>query len=108
MAANIDGFILEACAVIVIERGNNIADLTRGTVGRERFKIWLRENLLPILGDYSLGEKRSLVLIDSATIQHDDEIIAMIKSTGAEVLYLPPYSPDFNPIEKNSAYTNDH
>ena len=98
-AADIDGFILEACSIIVRERGDDDPDLTRGTVGRERFKIWLREKLLPTLGDYSLGEKRSLVLIDNATIHHDDEIVAMIKSTGAEVLYLPPYSPDFNPIE---------
>ena len=98
-AADINGFILEACSVIRRENGVNDGDLTRGTVGRERFKTWLRENLLPCLGNYALREPRSLVLIDNATIHHDDEIVALIRSTGAEILYLPPYSPDFNPIE---------
>jgi len=28
------------------------------------------------------------------------QIAALIEATGASLLYLPPYSPDFNPIEK--------
>ena len=98
-AADIDGFIIEACSIVLRERGDNDADLYRGTVGRERFKIYLKEKLIPILGNYELGEPRSLVLIDNATIHHDDEIVAMIRASGAEIIYLPPYSPDFNPIE---------
>ena len=80
-AADIDGFILEACSVIRREQGNNDNDLSRGTFGRDRFKTWLRENLLPCLGNYALQEKqRSLVLIDNATIHHDNEIVALIRS----------------------------
>jgi transposase len=30
----------------------------------------------------------------------DSEAIAAIRGCGAEVLFLPPYSPEFNPIEK--------
>ena len=60
-AADIDGFILEACSVIRRENSANDADLTRGTVGRERFKTWLRENLLPCLGNYALREKKTFI-----------------------------------------------
>ena len=98
-AADIDGFIIEACSVVLRERGDTDTDLHRGTVGRERFKIYLEEKLIPVLGNYALGEPRSLVLIDNATIHHDDEIVEMIRASGAEIVYLSPYSPDFNPIE---------
>ena len=97
-AADINGFILEACAIVLRERGDNDVDPFRGTVGRESFKLYLKESLIPVLGNYALGEPRSLVMIDNATIHHDDEIVAMIRASGAEIIYLPPYSPDYNPI----------
>ena len=33
---------------------------------------------------------------------------ALIEATGARLLYLPPYSPDFNPIEKCWAQVKQH
>jgi transposase len=62
-------------------------------------------------------QKRSVVILDNCSIHHDEELRRMIidecgwlsallwhwiinKSTGARLVYLPPYSPGFNPIEK--------
>ena len=98
-AADIDGFILEACSIIRRKNGEIDKDLYGGTIGQEQFKTWIIENLLLYLGNYAFGEKRSLVLIDNATIHHDDEIVELIRSVGAEIVYLPPYYPDFNPID---------
>ena len=38
--------------------------------------------------------------MDNCAIHHIDEVVAMIEDVGAMVQFLPPYSPDFNPIEE--------
>jgi transposase len=39
-------------------------------------------------------------VMDNLRVHHDKEAIGFIEGCGARVLFLPPYSPDFNPIEK--------
>jgi transposase len=43
--------------------------------------------------------KHSVLVMDNARIHHNDNLITAIEDAGSKVLYLPPYSPDFNPIE---------
>lgn len=43
--------------------------------------------------------KNTLIILDNASFHKASNIEEVAKSTGAEVLYLPPYSPDLNPIE---------
>jgi transposase len=42
---------------------------------------------------------RDIVVMDNLSAHKDDGVIAAIESAGAIVCYLPPYSPDLNPIE---------
>lgn len=42
---------------------------------------------------------RSIVVLDNASIHHVDAVVACIQNVGALVRFLPPYSPDLNPIE---------
>jgi transposase len=89
------GFIVEACEVVqTVGTGEDV-----GPINRERFERFIREILLPVLGRYDFDEARSIVVLDNASIHHSEEIVNLIKSTGAEIVYLPPYSPDLNPIE---------
>ena len=37
---------------------------------------------------------------DNASIHHNDRFRELIESRGAVLLYLSPYSPDYNPIER--------
>lgn len=37
--------------------------------------------------------------MDNFTIHHNSKVKALIEARGCELLYLPTYSPDFNPIE---------
>ena len=39
------------------------------------------------------------MVLDNASIHHSEQIVELIQSTGAEILYTAPYSPDLNPIE---------
>ena len=41
-----------------------------------------------------------IVVMDNLSAHKDAEVIAAIESAGAIVCHLPPYSPDFNPIEQ--------
>ncbi|KAF5611240.1 hypothetical protein F25303_14499, partial [Fusarium sp. NRRL 25303] len=38
--------------------------------------------------------------MDNASFHHNDELEPMCAEAGVKLLYLPPYSPDFNPIEE--------
>lgn len=39
------------------------------------------------------------VVMDNCSIHNSEAIAALIKKAGARLIYLPPYSPDFSPIE---------
>lgn len=55
---------------------------------------WLEERLMPLL------KKSSIVIMDNAPFHKKKEIASILEKHGHILLPLPPYSPDFNPIEK--------
>jgi len=75
--------------------GQLIAPFTvEGACNRTVFEIWLETCLIPVLKP---GES---VIVDNATFDHGGRIAQLIEAAGAQVVYLPPYSPDLNrPIE---------
>ena len=72
------------------------------TANKDRFVAWLRAKLLPKLrpGD--------VVVMDNLPAHHDARIIPACAARGVRVIYLPPYSPDFNPIEPGWALQKQH
>lgn len=75
--------------------GQLIAPFTvEGACNRMVFEIWLETCLIPVLKP---GE---WVILDNATFHHGGRIVELIEAVGAQVVYLPPYSPDLNRIEK--------
>jgi len=44
-------------------------------------------------------QKNSVLVMDNAQIHHDEYLVNLVESIGCKVIYLPPYSPDMNPIE---------
>jgi hypothetical protein len=98
-AADVNGFMIDACEVVHQKNNLNDDDPSRGNIDRERFELWVETFLCPTLGNYALQEARSVVVLDNASIHHSEQIVELIQSTGAEILYTAPYSPDLNPIE---------
>jgi len=66
--------------------------LQGGTDG-DVFAAYVEHVLLPIL---CIGD---LVVLDNAGAHKDPRVAALLTAAGAKALYLPPYSPDLNPIE---------
>jgi len=58
------------------------------------FETCLATCLIPVLCPSEGG------MIDNATFHHGGRIAQLIEATGCQVVYLPPYSPDLNQIEK--------
>jgi transposase len=75
--------------------GQIIAPFTvEGACNRTVFELWLETCLIPLL------QKGQRIVIDNATFHHGGRIATLIEAAGCSVVYLPPYSPDLNRIEK--------
>ena len=64
-----------------------------GAMTRADFERFLQEDLLPRL------LPGSVLVLDNASIHKGGQIECLASAAGCRVLYLPPYSPDLNPIE---------
>ena len=64
-----------------------------GSMGGEAFKVFVEKCLLPQLWS------GAVVVMDNVQSHKVAAIEPLIQGVGASVLYLSPYSPDFNPIE---------
>ena len=58
------------------------------------FEEWVEACLAPALS------KGDVVIMDNLSSHKGSKVEELIKAAGAELRYLPPYSPDMNPIEK--------
>ena len=67
--------------------------LFEGAMNGEMFLAWIRQGLVPAL------QKDDLVIMDNLATHKIAGVGQAIETVGARLLYLPPYSPDFNPIE---------
>jgi hypothetical protein len=56
------------------------------------------EPLLQHCGKWS--ELKSVLVMDNASFHHSERIKQMCSDAGVKLMYLPPYSPDLNPIEE--------
>ncbi len=80
--------------VAALSRRKIVAPLTfEGHCNMDVFNGWFEQFLTPIL------EPGQTVILDNATFHKSGKIIELARGVGAEILYLPPYSPDFNKIE---------
>ena len=58
------------------------------------FEEWMEKCLVPTLAP---GD---IVVMDNLPAHKGPRVEELIKDAGADLRYLPPYSPDMNPIEK--------
>ena len=68
-----------------------------GSCNADTFNTWLATQLAKEL------TPNDVVIMDNAAFHKTPQTKAIIEATGATLLYLPPYSPDLNPIEHDFA-----
>ena len=64
-----------------------------GAINREFFDLYVQTQLAPTL------HKGEVVILDNLATHRSPKAAAILKDIGAWFLFLPPYSPDLNPIE---------
>ena len=73
-------------------------ELFHGSIDGPRFAMFLECKLLPQCAPFL--RKHSVIIMDNCSTHHCQEIRDLCQSHGVKLLYLPPYSPDYNPIEE--------
>ena len=73
--------------------GDKVPLIFEGSLNGEFFREYIRQCLVPTL------KNGDIVIMDNLTSHKVKGVIDPIIAAGASVLYLPPYSPDYNPIE---------
>lgn len=76
--------------------------LLDGPMDGEAFRAWCEQMLAPAL------RPRHIVIMDNLAAHKVDGVRQAIEACGATLLYLPPYSPDLNPIEMAFAKLKAH
>lgn len=66
----------------------------QGSINRELFVQWLEHKVFP-----KLRAGHHILIMDNCAIHHGAEVMDLCAAYGFEIQYLPPYSPDLNPIE---------
>src|SRR6185295_6688742 len=65
-----------------------------GSFNSAIFDLYVEQMLLPCL------RPKTIMVMDNIKFHYSPKALALIEAAGAKVLYLPAYSPDFNPLEE--------
>jgi transposase len=74
--------------------GSTACMVVDGATDKEVFQAYVQHILLPTL---KVGD---IVVMDNLSSHKNNQVKTMIESAGAQLRFLPPYSPDLNPIEE--------
>lgn len=64
-----------------------------GTMNHKLFETWFETMLLPDLS------KETVIVMDNASFHRKEKLCCLAEKYNCFVIFLPPYSPDLNPIE---------
>jgi transposase len=78
----------------ITHRGLGPCLAVEGSTTREIFETYLEHVLAPAL------EPGQIVVLDNLSAHKGGRVKEIVEAAGCELLYLPPYSPDLNPIEQ--------
>lgn len=73
--------------------------LFQGSINKERFEDFIIDYVLPRCTPFP--GRNSVLIMDNCSIHRSEVIVQACASAGVLIRFLPPYSPDFNPIESS-------
>ena len=77
-------------------------EATTGSINADKFMDFIRGRLIPNMQPFPV--RHSILILDNCSIHHARDVKDLLNSFGILVLFLPPYSPDYNPIEELFSY----
>ena len=76
------------------EQGIGASLVVEGSTNGTVFQTYLHDVLCPTL------KRGQMVVMDNLSAHKGEKVRELIEGEGCKLIYLPPYSPDFNPIEQ--------
>ena len=73
-----------------------------GSITAQLFCDFIRYQVLPLCSTDGIGP-RSVLIMDNASCHRNEELEIMCRDANVTLAFLPPYSPDYNPIETSFA-----
>jgi len=72
--------------------------IVQGSITQAIFNDWIRSEVLPRCNPFPAAN--SVIILDNCVVYKHANVKLMCTEAGIKLLFLPPYSPDFNPIEE--------
>ena len=79
-------------------------ELMSGSDNGDKFFDYVRGSLIHEMQSFDGENPNSVAVLDNCSIHHVQEVTQLFKDARILVLFLPPYSPDFMPIEKTFSF----
>ena len=76
-------------------------------MGRTFFDF-VRGTLIPRMLPFNGQNPNSILVLDNCTIHHITDVREVLQNSGILTLFLPPYSPDLDPIEEAFSYVQQY
>ena len=85
----------QRCGIVAAQIGDRILAPFQynGTMDSRLFEFWFSNQLLPSL------EQGTVIVMDNASFHSKKRLLLAAQNAGCRLLFLPPYSPELNPIE---------
>jgi transposase len=95
---NVSGKHFARTSIVAAKHGSEIIApfAFNGSMNGDLFEGWLEHILVPAFQNPA----HSVLILDNASWHKKDAVYDLADEYGFKVIFLPPYSPDFNPIEK--------
>ncbi len=74
----------------------------------ERFFNFVRGSLIPNMLPFNGVNPVSVAVMDNCSVHHVQEVKQLFKDAGILLFFLPPYSPDMNPIEETFSFVKTY
>jgi transposase len=91
-----------ACLVALTPTGMRDPLVIEGAIDGQVFLPWLRDWLLPTVAP------GTPIVLDNLSVHRNAAVRTTVEAAGCQLMYLPTYSPDFNPIELAFAKLKPH
>jgi transposase len=91
----VSGRKFKRTGIVAAQLGKTIIEPLQysGTMDSALFEAWFETRLLPSI------PINTLIVMDNATFHRKRRLVPLAEQAGVRLLFLPPYSPNLNPIE---------
>lgn len=83
-------------------------EVTYSTVTQDELYDFVRGSLIPNMQPFDGISPQSIAVMDNFSVHHIVEITELFQYAGILPLFLPPYSPDLNPMEEAFSYVKNY